>query len=200
MKTKKGFTLVEVLVSIGIILLIVGFTMPGFSEYAKRKRFERVVGRFAEDVSNLRSRAASGVRSIDNSVSTSDKDAWGMAIYCTAKAKGSPYWGYVGGYYPIYKHTLSNGSDAYNFMDFNNLNNSELTRYGSEFRFKCRGNPEAEIGWDYIFYDLFTGIGSTDIEDSVFSTSDSLTVTIVMEPTGWSKDVVIYKSGVVDVQ
>lgn len=200
MNTKKGFTLVEVLVSIGIIILIVGFTMPGFSEYAKRKRFERVVNRFAEDVGNLKSRAASGVRPVDASVQTSDDDAWGMVIYCTSTARTSPLQNYVGGYFPIYKYTTAGGNESFSFMDFNSLNNSELTSYGKEFRFKCQGNPEYAVDVYYIFYDLFTGIGSTSIPESAFATSDSLTVTIIMEPTGWSKDVVIYKSGVIDVQ
>ena len=193
MNKKKGFTLVELLISISIIVLITAFTMPSFSQFAQRKRFERIANRFASDVANLRSRAMAGARPINQSRAVNDGDLWGMIFYCTASTSGDPL--YVGGYYPIYRGV---GGSYYDFGDYNNLNYGENTRSGFQFRFQCPGNPA--IGWNYIYFDKFTGLGSTSTSDSGFFSSDSITATIVMQTTGWTKNVVIYKSGIVDIQ
>ena len=193
MLKNKGFTLIEILISIGIIALVTAFVLPGFGDFTKRKRFEGVVNTFASEVSSIRSKALAGIRPEDSSRTVYKDDIVGLIYYCTSSNNPpSPYNAYVGDYYYLYRQP---STGATYFDGRFNLDQADDGDIGSDYRFECPGNPV--IGWRYIYFDKFSGLGST--AEGEFSSTNSATVRIVMDSTGWSSDVVIYKTGVIDV-
>ena len=191
-KRIKGFTLIELLISISIILLVTSFTLPGFSEYTKRKNFERAVDTFAVNIGNLRARAVAGATPVNTSVSVQDGDLWGVVVYCTSST--SP--GYSGLYYMVYGRAngdIDTNPNTTGYADYANLNENQGTGTKLKYRFNCSGGTTVRR----LFFDKFTGKGATSAGE--FNLGDSVTFNIVEDSTGWSKNVVIYKTGVIDV-
>lgn len=188
-KRRSAFTLIELLLSLGIIVLISVFTIPGFNEYAKRKRFELAVTTFAADISNIRSKALAGVRPSDPNEPVYDGDLLGIFYYCTSSTSDP----FTGDYYLLYRHpdgvTHVEGSYNLDRVDDGVLNAKP------KYRFECPGNPSFE--GRFIYFEKYTGLGA--ISYGEFMTSNVATVTIVMDATGWREDVAIYKTGVINV-
>lgn len=197
----KGFTLVELLISVGIIMMVTLFTLPGFNEFTKRKNFERAVESFAVGVQNTRAKAIAGARHPDNTIPVEDGDLWGIIIYCSPNVSV----GESGLFYQVYTRStgrLSDFTNSRNYTDSSNLNlNHGVSGSKLKYRFQCTTPPYSPgYGNQYIFFDKFTGLGNASAEKSDFASSDSITVTIVDDSLGLSKNVVIYKTGIVDVQ
>ena len=62
MKQRQGFSLVEMIVLVGIIGLALAFTMPNFASYVRSNRLASSVDRLAADLSLARSLAVSNSR------------------------------------------------------------------------------------------------------------------------------------------
>ena len=78
-KTIRGFTLVELLVVVGIITIITGATIPAFSVYLKNQNLTQAKSQLKSDLRSVQNRALTGVH-FDQKVNGNDVKFWGFRI------------------------------------------------------------------------------------------------------------------------
>lgn len=72
-----GFTLIELLITVVIIALLTGLTIPYFQDFSKRQELQRGVEQVRTDLRTVQNRAVSGV---DRKVDTTEYFWWGISF------------------------------------------------------------------------------------------------------------------------
>ena len=80
MKTKNGFTLIELMVVLAVLAIIVTVAVPNMSSFLDTNKLRGVTGQFYSDVQYARSESITRNRNISVSVTSNGNDTWCYGI------------------------------------------------------------------------------------------------------------------------
>lgn len=100
----SAFTLMEVLIVIGIVIILTAITLPSFSEFSKKREFENEVDSFVDNVRALQNKSLSGA------VQEGEPVRWLFVPNCGTNRYSFGYWdNTIGDYVSLQSYQLADG-------------------------------------------------------------------------------------------